>query len=153
MGESEEPTRADVEGAAARYLSRRDHARGELRDKLLRKDYPAELVEDVLDDFESWEYLDDRKFAAEQGAILARKCWGPRQIAHKLRARGIDEAIVDEALATIGKKVDWREQALERLTSRFGDPDEFDDKTQQKAYRHLTYRGYSGALVRRLLFD
>ena len=149
----EQPTRADVEGSAARFLSRRDHGRGELRDKLRKRDYPDELIDDVLDDFEEWGYLDDEKFAREQGAILARKCWGPRQILHKLRARGVDETIVDQALAEIGEEEDWEERARERLHSRFGRADELDDKDQKRAYRHLTYRGYYPALVRRLLFD
>lgn len=146
-------TRADVDAAASRLLARRDHARGELEDKLRRRDMPNELIDDVLDDFDERGYLDDRQFAVEQGSILARKCWGPRQIAAKLRKRGVSDEVIERALADIEQHEDWSRRARERLVSRFSPPDELDDDDQQRAYRHLTYRGYSPSLVRRLLFD
>lgn len=153
MSNDEEPTRGDVEAAAARFLARRDHARVELAQKLERHDFPDELVEEVLDSLEEFGYLDDERFALVQGGILARKCWGPRQIAQKLRSRGVDDSIIDEALAEIGREEDWRERALQRMISRFGHPRELNESERQKAFRHLTYRGYSGNLIRRLLFD
>ncbi len=153
MTETKKTTLVEVEAAALRLLSRRDHGRGELAKKLRRRELPEALIEVVLDELEERGYLDDARFAEEQGAILARKCWGPRQIAHKLRARGIDETTVDEALAKIAGEQDWRDRARQRMHSRFGDASELDESEQQRAFRHLTYRGYSPGLVRGILFD
>lgn len=153
MSDTTKPTLADVEAAALRLLSRRDHGRGELADKLRRRQLPPEHIEVVLDELEARGYLDDARFAEEQGAILARKCWGPRQIAHKLRSRGIDQANVDAALAEIARREVWKDRARQRLLSRFGEPSELDQSQKQRAYRHLTYRGYSPGLVRGILFD
>lgn len=148
-----EPTRNDVEAAAYTYLARRDHGRGELKTKLLRKDFPPALVEDVLDTLEEAGYVDDRKFACHQGSILARKSWGPLQIGAKLRARGVSSEVIDEALAEISAQEDFSSHARHRLQTRFGEASSLDDKTRQKAFRHLIYRGYPSNLVRRLLFD
>lgn len=151
--DSDAVLRADVDAAVARILARRDHARGELVDKLRRRNMPMELIDEVLNDYTERGVLDDARFASEQGAILARKCWGPRQIAAKLRARGVADAIIDDVLAELGGDKRWRKRATERLHSRFGESSELSDADQRRAYRHLTYRGYSPGLVRRLLFD
>lgn len=153
MPENEGPSIEEVEAAAMRFLGRRDYGREELARKLRKRDFPDQLIEEVLNSYEEAGYLDDARFAAVQGAILARKCWGPRQISYKLRSRGIDEATVERALDEIGEDESWTERARERLQSRFGDPRQLDEKELGRAYRHLTYRGYSPPLVRRLLFD
>lgn len=153
MEEKDQPTRADVESAAHRYLSRRDHARGELARKLRAKDLPEDLIDEVLDSLTQVGYLDDERFAQTQGSILARKSWGPRQISHKLRARGIDDSIIEAALTEISQHYDWQTQAQERLRARYGRAEDLDDSQRAKAFRHLTYRGFAPALIRRLLFD
>lgn len=147
------PSRSDIEAAAYNYLARRDHGRGELRQKLLRKDFPSSLVEEVLDTLEEAGYVNDGIFARHQGSILARKCWGPLQISAKLRARGIASDLVDEVLDEISAEESFSSHARHRLQSRFGDASTLDEKTRQKAYRHLVYRGYAPQMIRRLLFD
>ena len=148
-----DPTHSDVESAAYTYLARRDHSRAELQKKLIGKDFPPALIDEVLDTLEEAGYVDDGNFARHQGSILARKCWGPLQIRAKLRARGLASDLIDEALAEIASEEDFSSHALHRLTSRFGDTSTLDQKTRQKAYRHLVHRGYSPQLIRRLLFD
>lgn len=153
MDDKDQPTRADVEAAAYRFLGRRDYACEELARKLRKKDLPQDFIDEVLAGLKQAGYLDDERFAKEQGAILARKNWGPRQISHKLRARGVGETIIEEALLEISENVDWQAKAKERLYARFGPAADLDDSTRARAFRHLTYRGYSPSLVRRLLFD
>ncbi len=153
MSDDEQPTVADVEKVAYRLLARRDHAHGELVRKLRRRDFPDELIEQVVDDCVDSGYVDDRRFAREQGRMLVRKCWGPHQIRKKLRARGVDDTIIDDAIEQLGEKFDFKAQAKQRLESKFGDPAGLDDRDQQRAYRHLIHRGYPADLIRRLLFD
>lgn len=152
-GEQDQPNRADVEAAAYRFLGRRDYAVEELARKLRQKELPEGLIDEVLESLQQAGYLDDQRFALVQGAILARKNWGPRQISHKLRARGVSETVVEEALSEIGRDVDWTASAKERLHDRFGRAEELDDDQRPRAFRHLTYRGFAPALIRRLLFD
>lgn len=153
MDDDRKPTKGDVEAVAMRFLGRRDYGREELARKLRDRQLPPELIAEVLADYEEAGYLDDRRFATTQGEILARKCWGPLQIRHKLKSRGIDDAVVDEALAKIGDAAFWRGQAGERLQKKFGAATELSQNDKQRAYRHLTYRGFAPALVRQVLFD
>lgn len=149
----DEPTYADVEKTAYRLLARRGHARGELEKKLRRRDYPDELIREVVDDCVQAGYVDDEQFALRQGEMLARKSWGPHQIRNKLRGRGVDDTVIDAALTELSDQFDWSDTARTRLESKFGSPDELDDRTRQKAYRHLMHRGFSSSMIRRLLFD
>jgi len=153
VGDDEEITKGDVERSAFRFLARRDHARGELDRKLRKRDFPEELIDEVLDDCIEAGYVDDEQFALDQGQMLARKSWGPKQIRKKLLSRDVDDTIIDGALESIGNDVDWQQQARQRLHRRFGEAAELDDDERQRAFRHLAYRGYAPALIRRLLFD
>ncbi len=151
--DKESVTRADVEAAATRLLARRGHAREELKRKLRRRGFEESMISQVLDHFVERGIVDDRRFADEQAAILVRKCWGPVQIRKKLRARGVDDRFIDEALDEFDAPAIWRDHARQRLQARFGAAAELDERDQRRAYRHLRYRGFRPAMIRRLLFD
>ncbi|MFW5968677.1 MAG: regulatory protein RecX, partial [Persicimonas sp.] len=141
--EDDSPTLADVEAKAMRLLSRRAHAEGELRRKLRKKDFPDELIDEACAKMREYGYLDDAAFAEDQAAMLARKGWGPRQIEHKLGKRGVDEAIIDEALRAVGDRDTWLENCRARLRTKYRcEPDDLDRDAQEKAFRHLKYRGF-----------
>lgn len=148
------PTVEDVENAAVDYLARRDHARGELRDKLRRKGFEDALIDEALDRLEERRYLDDARFASLQGALLAARGWGPAQVRHKLASRHVARAHIEAALAEIEEARSWEERCRERLEARFGRRGAaLSERDQQKAFRFLTYRGYPPAVVRQVLFE
>ncbi len=153
-GDDDAPTLADAEAAAVRLLARRAHAEGELRRKLAQRDFDDALIDQACERMHEYGYLDDEQFAADQAAILRRKGWGPRQIAHKLGQRGVDSTIVDDTIAALGGRQDWIEACRQRLESKFRCPaDELDDAATQKAFRHLKYRGFHDSTIRCVLFD
>lgn len=145
--------KTDVEAAAMRFLGRRDYSSGELRQKLLRKDFDGAVVDLVVDEFVERGWIDDRRFAEQQAAILYRKEWGPLQIVRKLTRHGVYYDMASEVAEELGVKNGWAKPCRERMESRYGDPGELDQDGKAKAYRHLTYRGYPPNLVRSLLFD
>lgn len=151
--DAKEHTREDVEAAAYRLLARRDHACGELRQKLGRYDFEPELVEAVLSELVDRGYLDDARFAETQGQALARKGWGPAQIAHRLRQRGVESVHIDAVLDRVEAEASFRVRASEYLRGKFGAPETLDERAQRRAFRHMVYRGYAPGVVRRLLFD
>ncbi|MBA2663415.1 MAG: regulatory protein RecX [Bradymonadaceae bacterium] len=142
----------DVFEMAISYLARRDHAEGELREKLRRKSVDDALIDEAFADLRERDYLNDARFAELQGAILARKGWGPMQIAHKLSARGINQALIAESLAMIEQETSWFELCQKRFEAKFGALARLTPKERQKAYRYLTHRGFAGAVIRQVIF-
>ena len=51
-----------VKEQAVRYLARRIHSSRELFDKLLRKGFPEEIINEVIDDLKEKKYLNDDEF-------------------------------------------------------------------------------------------
>ena len=142
---------AEVEGKAVELLARRDHGVEELRRKLRERGYPAEMIDEAVARCEELNYLDDDRIAGRWVDQLVDQQWGPRQIQAKLRGRGLDDGLIDRELERHDEAT-WVEHADARLRSKFGAPDELEEDDRQKAYRHLSYRGYHGGTVRRVIF-
>lgn len=131
-----------------RFLSRRDHSSGELRQKLFKREYDRELVEEVIADFIDRGWVDDEKFASHQARLLVDRGWGPMQIRQRLEKHGVDRELAADSVEQLG--VNWVDVARARLETKFG---ELERDDHERAYRHLTYRGFSPHTARRAIFD
>jgi regulatory protein len=85
--------------AAARFLEARDRSIGEVRRRLMSAGYRADLVEGAITRLSELGMLDDEAFARAwlESRDRARPR-GERALADELRLRGVDRAIVVEAL-------------------------------------------------------
>lgn len=143
----------EIENAAVRYLSRRDYSSGELRDKLKKKGFASHAVDQVLAALVERGWIDDERFARAQSEILVRKGWGPLQISRKLQHHGVPRDLADHTLEALAEETSWPEACRERLERKFGPAADLSQEEKEKAYRHLKYRGFAGATIRRVLFD
>ncbi|HEX6337869.1 MAG TPA: regulatory protein RecX [Jiangellaceae bacterium] len=102
---SDEPD-ADPENVARaialRKLAAAPQTRAQLADAMARRGVPADVRDRVLDRFDDVGLIDDAMFARmwvesrHAGRGLAKKA-----LAHELRRRGVDSALVDEAVAEL----------------------------------------------------
>jgi regulatory protein len=90
---------------AAKLLSRRDLSRRELRRRLEGSGVDDPLAEEIVDDFESWRFVDDRRLAAAVAGSLARKGYGDLAIAARLEERGLSAEDRDGAIAELEPEV------------------------------------------------
>ncbi|MCH0542708.1 recombination regulator RecX [Streptomyces sp. MUM 203J] len=85
-----------------RLLTGMPRTRRQLADALRKKGIPDEVAEDVLSRFEDVGLIDDAAFAGawvesrHRGRGLAR-----RALARELRTKGVDSALIDEAVAQL----------------------------------------------------
>lgn len=85
--------------AAMRFLQRRMHSRSELKTKLARNDYVADLIESVLDDLERLGYVNDAKFAEASTELSAKvRHHGRRRAAIELMKKGVTGESARKAL-------------------------------------------------------
>jgi regulatory protein len=131
-----------AKNAAYRLLTYRPRSRAELAQKLQDRQFPAAVIEAVLDDLVRFGYVNDRQFAEQFASSRIRlRGFGRRRIEVELRNKGIDRQIINEALAgvlDIDAEIDTAKKAAERKLN-----------TMKAADREAKYRRLAGFLERR----
>lgn len=103
--------------AALRFLKIRPRSVQEMRTKLLKKNFAADEVEREIEYLKSIELLDDRAFSASWIRYRLARPFGFRRIITELKAKGIAEDIIAQAVSNA--KGDYNEQeTIEDVTSR-----------------------------------
>jgi regulatory protein len=134
--------------AAVALLAVRPRSRRELADRLARKGLPGAVVERVVDELAARGYLDDAAFARYWVENRqANRPRGRRALAAELRAKGVDTATIDEAVAPTAEDEAATALALARRRARTldePDPRRFRQRLgaflQRKGYRYDTVR-------------
>jgi regulatory protein len=133
--------RGTARGAAVRLLGRRDHASGELREKLLRKGFPSEEVEEAVRSLAASGYLDDAKWAA----AFARRHLAQGRGWHWVRARILRAGAPPPPAPTREEEAG---QALALLGRRRVDARTLTDLGEKaRIIRFLRGRGYRTAAI------
>ncbi len=140
-----------IELKALRILAIREHSVKELRKKLFSKFSDSKSIEEVLIDFQSKNYLSDKRFAKMYIDMRSKKGFGPLRIRSELADRGIDRDIVEPELKRLSE--DWPSLLKKTASSRFGCTRENDTENMSKMVRFLNYRGFPESLIRRYLLD
>lgn len=123
---------------AVDYLSRGMKTEKQMRDYLVKKGYPDEIVQCVVAKLKNYRYLDDRQYAAlyvEQNA----KTKGERRLKQELLQRGISKTCAEEVSQTDS---DTELQNASALAEKYMRSKPRDLKTLQKLQRYLLGRGY-----------
>jgi len=139
-----------LKARAIALLSRREYARAELRAKLAGDRGGSDVgsdIEALLDELSALGYLSDARFA--QG-IVRQKSGGysKRAIGASLKARGVDGAAADDALANV--ELDDLDAMVALWRRRFGTPPA-NDKEKARQVRFLQSRGFSLSAIFKLL--
>jgi regulatory protein len=137
--------RRAVENACLRYLSRREYGRNELRQKLLAKGFPEELVSEVLADMTQEGLQSDARFAESLTRSRVAKGYGAYRIKQELRQRGIEDENEPDL-----KDIDW-DSVIEKVhAKRFGNtlPASLPELATREQF--LARRGFARDQIRRL---
>lgn len=80
------------------YLGLRDHAAGELYDKLCHK-FPAKTAAEAVAEMQRLGLCNDEAFASHRAQYLQNQHKSTREIRQHLRMKGVDKDIIDAVLA------------------------------------------------------
>lgn len=114
-GKSDPP---DPRQKALELLSRREHSRQELIQKLVTRGFDAEAAENAVHYMTERGWQDDGRYAEARARSRMLGGHGPLRIRAELRQHGVAEAEVELALDAC--EVDWQALAAEELQRRFG---------------------------------
>lgn len=135
-----------------RLLALRPRAREELRLRLLRRGFSQEVVGRVLARAEEAAVVNDQLFARlyAQDRLLSRPC-PRRRVAWELRARGVEEALAEEAARAALPELSEEELARRALASRRGLWESLPRQAALgRAYSFLLRRGFPPELARKV---
>lgn len=136
-----------LKGRALRYLSQREHSRGELERKLAKHaDDPAELAR-ALDDLQARGFINHQRVA---DSVVNRKAskLGAMRIRQELQAAGLEAPLVQAAIAQL-RETEF-DRAREVWRRKF-EGAAVDATARAKQARFLAARGFSGDVIARVL--
>ena len=119
----------------------------DIRQKILKQGFSSEEAEKMLAYLQANKYIDDARYARAYAADKVRfSGWGKMKVRMGLRAKGIADSLISQALDYIPEKE--YSDALEKvLMSKARSLDLADVKDRQKLYRHLASRGFESQLI------
>ena len=138
-----------VYNKALDLVSRREHSRHELRQKL-NKRFPETMpiIEEALDKLVLNNILDDERFVEMYLNARARKGFGPKKIEMELYSKKVDSMLIGNAIEAYES---WTENAENELKKKFKGlkPTDYQSKMKQKQF--LFNRGFSTQIIERIL--
>ena len=144
-------SRIVIKNSAFLYLSRRIHSKGELFQKLKKKEYDTNIIDDVLNELEDKKYLDDeyftRKFTEEK---LHRKKWGLDKIKSHLFVKGIKRELIEKVLSEFADDeiiLVNAKHLLEKKKNYYAKKKYSDQQLNQKLFSFLRSRGFSYEII------
>jgi len=128
--------------SAIEYLSRREHASLELRNKLTRKGFESSVIDCVLIQLRVDKLLSDERFVESYVRSRTHKGYGPLRIQHELQKRGIGREMLTHMLDS--NDAAWIACARMARQKRFGADLPQNRREVGKQFRFLQNRGFTG---------
>ena len=139
--------------SAVRILTKRDHSKYELKQKLQQRGFASKVIDTVIAECERLDYINDLRTAHLYILQLKRKCFGRRYVRMALKKKHLSGAKVENLLLENYPEVDERHAAgkiLEKKRKKF-EPEADLKKRKEKIYRFLCSRGFSKYVISELV--
>ncbi|MGQ3089299.1 MAG: recombination regulator RecX [Methylophilus sp.] len=132
---------------ALEYLSKREYAAAELAQKLKGYASDSDDIDALIADFKTRGWLSDARYT-EQMLHARQAKFGAARVANELREKGVDDALVAEAVAVL--QVNEAERASEVWRKKFkASPTTREDWAKQA--RFLQSRGFTFDVIKKIL--
>ncbi len=137
---------------AAALCSRKEYCTADIRKKLITWGIDENDAESVIEKLQQEKFIDDSRFSAYyvKDKFLFNG-WGRVKIRFQLRGKGIDSALIDEALEQI-KEEEYLEKLAELLHAKKRQIKNKDDwQTKSALVRFAQSRGFEADLIFRCI--
>ena len=121
-------------------ISRREHSKKEIRDKLLIRFDDKDVINSVINKLNSNNLIDDYRFAELYVISRKRKGVGPKKIAFELLGKGINDSVSKEIISNEGG---WNQAAKKVFTKKFKEGPCQEPKLKLKQKTFLQNRGFT----------
>jgi len=150
-----EPEDSKIGSECLRFLTKREHSRKELLQKLTLKGFPKAKVELVLAELTEKNLQSDARYAESYARSRILKGYGPTFITYELRQNGIDiEKTPQFDLEALAESVagGWLALLQQVYKKKYGDDYTIVNRNEwAKRSRFLLQRGFTNAMITDLL--
>ncbi len=133
--------------AAMDLLSRREHTRRQLADKLRSRGYDDTEIDEAITRLADEGLQSDARFAEAYVHQRRERGYGPLRIRRELAERGVDDGLI---AAAMDGGFDWDASMQEQRRRKFGEALPEDYRERMRQARFLQNRGFSADAVMRL---
>ena len=139
---------------ALKLLSFRPRSRKELKDRLKKKGFEQEAIEQTLNRLEELNLIDDHKFASMWVEEKLRyRPTGRRVLEQELYLKGIDKDIISEVLDKVYSDIDEKDLALKLFEKRKKQYAKLDEDVAKRRINNLLLRrGFSYQTVASIFY-
>lgn len=116
-------------------LSRREHSRKELQQKLLQREFLAEEISEVINYLVDNNYLSDQRYSESVFRLRVNKGFGKYYIEQELRQKGISNSLITALEQQ--QMIDWTAQAAvayQKKICRY-----YDKRSKRKSETHSLF--------------
>jgi regulatory protein len=131
-----------------RLLTRREHSRKEIQNKMAVKGYESGQVSAVIDKLTRQSWQDDSRYAESYARVRSQKGFGPVRIAYELQQQGIDPDTFDKIIRAATDN--WMNLLEQVYNKKYPNRLIVDRSERAKRTRFLLQRGFSGAMINTL---
>jgi len=141
-----------IRNSAFKLLSYRMRSKSELYHRLLQKKYKVNLIESVINELETKEFLNDREFAtAFIRDKVKNKKLGPAAIRNAIGVHQISAEIIDDTMQKVYSEFPFEELILSIINKRSKIVKEKTIKERKKMIDHLKRKGYHWSRIQPIL--
>ncbi|MDE5793775.1 MAG: recombination regulator RecX [Muribaculaceae bacterium] len=141
------PTAEEMLVKMAGLCAGAEQCSADIRQKILKKGFSVEEADKMIAYLHANKYIDDSRYARAYSVDKVRfSGWGKMKIRVGLRAKGMSDAVISQALAYISEG-DYMEALEKVLIAKARSLDLKEIKDRQKLYRHLASRGFESQLI------
>ena len=134
---------------ALRILTRRDHSKHELTQKLEARGYAGEVIDEVILECQRLDYINDERTAQVFIRRLQRKGYGRKRIRFELNLKGLRgkhiQAVLSKSISD-ADECQCAEKIFQKHAKRF-DREKDVLKRKDKIHRFLIGRGFSKTVI------
>ena len=134
---------------AFRLLTRREHSRAELHNKLTVRGYDSDVVNDLLTSLAAEDLVSDHRYAQALVAHRVNTGYGPQRIMMELKDKGVASEIIDQTLSLV--EVDWDELLRVQHNRKFGVSKAGSFKEWSRRAQYLDRRGFNTDSIFRVM--
>jgi len=142
----------EIKNICLHLLSRREHSKKELLQKLVSKGYKPERILTVIDELAQEGWQDDLRYSENYIRSRILKGYGPIHITHGLRQNGIDLAQANLDMIVQATAGSWMSLLEQVYSYKYGEDNQLVVNEWAKRSRFLIQRGFTVSMIS-LLFE